>query len=98
MGWINDLLWGNTIAHTLLVLAFVIAIGVMLGKLKIAGVSLGMTMVLFVGILISHLGFHVEHHVLHFAKEFGLILFVYAVGLQVGPGFFSSFKIGRAHV
>ena len=95
MKWITDLLWENSnIAHTILVLAFVIAIGILLGKVKIKGISLGMTLVLFVGIAVSHFGFHVDHHILHFAKEFGLILFVYAVGLQVGPGFFASFRKG----
>jgi putative transport protein len=94
MNWIVDILWNNTVAHTVLLLAVVIAAGVLLGKIKIIGVSLGMTMVLFVGIAVSHFGFQVEHSILHFIREFGLILFVYAVGLQVGPGFFSSFKKG----
>jgi putative transport protein len=94
MEWINSLLWGNGIAHTILLLAFVIAVGVRLGKIKIGGVSLGITFVLFVGIAVSHFGFRAQHEVLHFIKEFGLILFVYAVGLQVGPGFFSSLKKG----
>lgn len=94
MNWISELLWGSGIAHTVLVFAFVIAIGILLGKIKIGGISLGMTLVLFVGIAVSHFGFHVNHEILHFMKEFGLILFVYAVGLQVGPGFFSSFKKG----
>lgn len=94
MDWFSQLLWGNSIAHSVMLLAFVIAVGVMLGKVKIGGVSLGMTMVLFVGITLSHFGFRMDHALLHFMKEFGLILFVYAVGLQVGPGFFSSFKKG----
>jgi len=94
MKWITDLLLENSIAHTILVLAFVIAIGILLGKIKIKGISLGITLVLFVGIAASHFGFRIDHHVLHFAKEFGLILFVYAVGLQVGPGFFASFRKG----
>ncbi|MEG2121490.1 MAG: transporter, partial [Rikenellaceae bacterium] len=94
MDWISNLLWGNSIAHSVMLLAFVIALGVMLGKVKIGGISLGMTMVLFVGITVSHFGFQLDHSVLHFMKEFGLILFVYAVGLQVGPGFFTSFKKG----
>lgn len=94
MDWFSQLLWGNSIAHSVMLLAFAIAVGVMLGKVKIGGVSLGMTMVLFVGITLSHFGFRMDHALLHFMKEFGLILFVYAVGLQVGPGFFSSFKKG----
>jgi putative transport protein len=92
MNQISELLWGTGVAHTVMLLAFVIATGVTFGRLKIGGVSLGMTMVLFVGIAMSHFGFRMEHSVLHFVREFGLILFVYAVGLQVGPGFFSSFK------
>lgn len=94
MNWINDLLWGQGIAHSVLLLAVVIALGVQLGKIKIFGISLGMTLVLFVGILMGHFGFSVDPEVLHFVKEFGLILFVFSVGMQVGPGFFSSFKQG----
>ena len=94
MNWIIDILWNNTVAHTVLLLAVVITAGVLLGKIKIGGVSPGVTMVLFVGIALSHFGFRMEHSLLHFVREFGLILFVYAVGLQVGPGFFSSFKKG----
>ncbi|MDR1169396.1 MAG: putative transporter [Prevotellaceae bacterium] len=94
MDWISNLLWNNSVAHTVLLLAFVIASGVIFGKIKIHGVSLGMAVILFVGITVSHFGFTVEHSTLHFLKEFGLILFVYAIGLQVGPGFLSSFKKG----
>jgi len=94
MDWLNDLLWGEGVAHTVLLFAFVIAIGIALGKIKIFGISLGITFVLFVGILAGHFGFEANVEVLHFMKEFGLILFVYSIGLQVGPGFFSSFKKG----
>ncbi len=94
MDWLYELLFGDGVAHTVLLLAFVIATGIMLGKIKIFGISLGMTWILFAGIAVSHFGFRVEHHTLHFVKEFGLILFVFAVGLQVGPGFFVSFKKG----
>ncbi|MDR0231930.1 MAG: putative transporter [Dysgonamonadaceae bacterium] len=94
MDWLNDLLWGEGVAHTVLLFAFVIAIGIALGKIKIFGISLGITFVLFVGILAGHFGFEANNEVLHFMKEFGLILFVYSIGLQVGPGFFSSFKKG----
>ena len=72
----------------------VIAAGIQLGKIKVFGVSLGITLVLFVGIILGHFGFTINHNVIHFFKEFGLILFVYSVGMQVGPGFFSSFKQG----
>lgn len=74
--------------------SFVIAAGIYLGKIKIAGVSLGVTFVLFVGILMGHFGYVVDAATLKFIREFGLILFIFAIGLQVGPGFFSSFKKG----
>ena len=102
MDWIQNLLWdSNSVAHIVFLYAFVIAGGVLLGKIKIFGVSLGVTFVLFTGILMGHFGFTGDTHILHFIREFGLILFVFCIGLQVGPGFFSSFKkgeIGRAHV
>ena len=94
MNWINDLLWGEGIGHSILLLSFVIAAGIQLGKIKVFGVSLGITLVLFVGIILGHFGFTINHNVIHFFKEFGLILFVYSVGMQVGQGFFSSFKQG----
>ena len=94
MNWINDLLWGEGIGHSILLLSFVIAAGIQLGKIKVFGVSLGITLVLFVGIILGHFGFTINHNVIHFFKEFGLILFVYSVGMQVGPGLFSSFKQG----
>jgi len=94
MNWINDLLWGEGIGHSILLLSFVIAAGIQLGKIKVFGVSFGITLVLFVGIILGHFGFTINHNVIHFFKEFGLILFVYSVGMQVGPGFFSSFKQG----
>ena len=94
MNWINDLLWGEGIGLSILLLSFVIAAGIQLGKIKVFGVSLGITLVLFVGIILGHFGFTINHNVIHFFKEFGLILFVYSVGMQVGPGFFSSFKKG----
>ncbi|MBQ8423312.1 MAG: putative transporter [Coprobacter sp.] len=94
MDWIQNLLTGESVAHTVILYAFVIATGVWLGKRKIFGISLGVTFVLFVGLLVAHLGQSVNRDILHFTKEFGLILFVYSIGLQVGPGFFSSFKQG----
>lgn len=94
MEWFTELLTGNSIAHAVLIYAFVIATGVMLGKIKIAGISLGVTFVLFMGILVGHFGFTVDHTVMHFIKEFGLILFIFSIGLQVGPSFFTSFKKG----
>ena len=95
MDWIQNLLWdSNSVAHIVFLYAFVIASGVLLGKIKIFGVSLGVTFVLFTGILMGHFGFTGDTHILHFIREFGLILFVFCIGLQVGPGFFSSFKKG----
>lgn len=94
MEWLKELIWGSSVAHTVLVYSLVVAIGVALGKIKVFGVSLGITFVLFAGIALGHYGFAVNHDVLEFVKDFGLILFVFAIGLQVGPGFFSSFKKG----
>lgn len=96
MEFLQDLLWpGNTsLASTLVLLSFVIAVGIYLGKIKFWGVSLGVTFVLFVGILMGHFGYEIQPEVLKFVREFGLILFIFAIGLQVGPGFFSSFKKG----
>lgn len=87
-------LWGGGVAHSVLILSLVIAAGIFAGKFKIKGISLGVTGILFIGIIFSHFGMNVDSHLLHFMKEFGLILFVYSIGLQVGPGFFSSFKQG----
>ena len=86
--------WSGGVAHSIIILALVIALGKMIGKYKFCGISLGVTWVLFVGILFSHFGMRLDPNLLHFMKEFGLILFVYSIGLQVGPGFFSSFKSG----
>ena len=94
MDWLNELIWGKGIGHSILLMSFVIAAGIQLGKIKIFGVSLGVTFVLFVGILMGHFGITIDPGVIHFFQEFGLILFVYSVGMQVGPGFFSSFKQG----
>lgn len=96
MDWITELIFpGNiSIASTLVLYSFVIAAGIFIGKIKIAGVSLGVTFVLFVGILMGHFGYEVDMNILKFVREFGLILFIFAIGLQVGPGFFSSFKKG----
>lgn len=94
MEWINNLFFGGGVAHSILLIALVVAIGIALGKIKIAGISLGITWILFVGIALSHFGMRIDPTTLHFVKEFGLILFVYSIGLQVGPSFFSSLKKG----
>jgi putative transport protein len=95
MNWLHDLFFGTGIAHSILVLAFAIALGITLGaKLKFKGMTLGITWILFCAIACSHFGMTLDPLVESFAKDFGLILFVYSIGLQVGPGFFSSFGQG----
>ncbi len=95
MNWLQDLLTNpNSIAHIVALYAFVITLGVLLGKIKFFGISLGVTFVLFAGILAGHFGFTGNPAILSFLQDFGLILFVYCIGLQVGPSFFSSFKKG----
>lgn len=94
MNWIQDTFLQPTMIQTVAVICIVCAIGVYLGKLKYKGVSLGITFVFFTGILVSHFGVVVNSDMLSFAQNFGLILFVYTLGLQVGPGFFSSLKKG----
>ncbi len=94
MEFVNTLFFGNGVAHSMIILALTVGIGVFLSRVKIAGVSFGVTWVLFVGIVLSHFGMMLDGELLHFVKEFGLILFVYSIGLQVGPSFFSSFKAG----
>ena len=94
MEWINELIFGSGIAHTVFVLALVVSIGILLGRIKIFGISLGITWILFVGIFFGHFGLAINDELLHFIKEFGLILFVFSIGMQVGPSFFSSFKEG----
>ena len=84
----------SSIAHILLVYAFVISLGLALGRIRIFGVSLGVTFVLFVGLAVGHFGIAIEPHVLGFLRDFGLILFIFFIGLQVGPSFFSSFRSG----
>ncbi len=96
MEWLLELLQpGNvTLAASVLLYSFVIFAGVYLGKIKLFGVSLGVTFVLFVGIFMGHWGYTVQKDTLHFLREFGLILFIFSIGIQVGPSFFSSFKEG----
>lgn len=84
----------TSIASTLVLYSFVIAAGIYLGKIKFFGVSLGVTFVLFVGIVLGQIGYTVDPNTLKFVRELGLILFIFSIGLQVGPGFFSSFKHG----
>ena len=90
--------WGGGVAHSVLILSLVISIGLCLGKIRVANISLGLTWVLFIGIVFGHFCLNLDEHLLHFLKEFGLILFVYSIGLQAGPGFFSSFRKGGARL
>ncbi|MBQ9399970.1 MAG: putative transporter [Bacteroidales bacterium] len=90
----GSLFTGTGIAHSILLFAFVIGLGLLLGRFKIKGISIGSTWILFVGIIVSHFGLRCNPTVLQFMKDFGLILFVFSIGLQVGPGFFASFKKG----
>ena len=95
MDWlINLFTQQNSVAHIVLLFSIVIAVGVLLGKIKICGISLGVTFVLFAGIIAGHVGFTAPVDILTFIQDFGLILFVFMIGLQVGPGFFESFKKG----
>lgn len=95
MDWLSNLFFGTGIAHSIFVLALAISVGIFLGaKLKIKGITLGITWILFCAIACSHFGMTLDPLVESFAKDLGLILFVYSIGLQVGPGFFSSFGKG----
>ncbi len=92
MNWLSELFTQDSVAHTVLIYGLVIAIGVTLGKVKVFNISLGITWVLFVGIIASHFHLLINKEVEHFVREFGLILFVYSIGLQVGPGFIASLR------
>jgi len=92
MEWLKELFTGETVAHSLLILALVAASGVLLGSFKIKGVGLGIAGVLFTGLAFGHYGFHINKEVMEFVREFGLILFVYTIGMQVGPGFVASLR------
>lgn len=95
MDWIINLFTNTeSIAHIAILYAIVIAVGILLGKIKIGGISLGVTWVLFAGIVAGHIGFTAPKDTVTFVQDFGLILFVFCIGLQVGPGFFESFKKG----
>lgn len=94
MEWLYSLFIDHTPLQAVIVLSVIIAVGLGLGKIKVLGVSLGVTFVFFVGILAGHLGFSIDPQMLQYAQSFGLVLFVYELGLKVGPGFFSSFRSG----
>lgn len=92
MTWLIDLFTKPSVAQQVIAIALTASIGLMVGKIKVKGISLGGAGALFVGILLGHLGLRVEGNVLHFIQEFGLILFVYTIGMQVGPGFMDSIR------
>ncbi len=94
MTFIENMFFGSGIAHSIFIFAIVIAIGTLLSKIKIGGISLGSTWILFAGIAVSHFGMVVPGDILGFARDFGLTLFVFSIGLQIGPGFFSSLRQG----
>jgi putative transport protein len=92
MHWLSELIHGHTVAHAVLVLCGVIATGIALGHIRFFGITLGIAGVLFSGLLFAHFGLTIEHELLEFCREFGLILFVFTIGLHVGPSFFASFR------
>lgn len=94
MDWLNSVFVEHSALQAVIILSIICALGLALGKIKVWGVSLGVTFVFFIGILAGHLGLSLDSNMLNYAESFGLILFVYALGLQVGPGFFSSFRKG----
>lgn len=94
MNWITDIFTGNTFTQAALVLSLICACGLAMGKIKIFGVSLGVTFVFFAGIFAGHFGLSMDPQMLLFAQNFGLVIFIYSLGVQVGPGFFASFKKG----
>lgn len=94
MDWLYSLFVEHSALQAVIVLSLISAIGLGLGKIRVAGISLGVTFVFFMGILAGHLGLSIDANMLNYAESFGLIIFVYALGLQVGPGFFSSFRKG----
>lgn len=94
MEWLNSLFFEHSALQAVIVMAIIIAAGLGLGKIRICGISLGVTCVFFAGILAGHWGLSINPDMLIYAESFGLVLFVYELGLQVGPGFFSSFRQG----
>jgi len=92
MTWLFELVTHESVAHSILIIAFVVGVGIAIGKIKIFGINIGIAGVLFAGIAAAHFNIIVNKEVLEFLRDFGLILFVYSIGLQVGPGFFASLK------
>ena len=94
MDWLYSLFVEHSALQAVVVLSLISAIGLGLGKIHICGISLGVTFVFFAGIIAGHFGLSIDSQMLNYAESFGLVIFVYALGLQVGPGFFSSFRTG----
>ena len=94
MDWINSVFLSHSSLQAVIVLSIICAVGLALGKVKIFGVSLGVTFVFFMGIVAGHIGITVDQNMLVYAENFGLVLFIFTLGMQVGPGFFSSFRKG----
>ncbi|CDD81909.1 MULTISPECIES: putative transporter [Mediterranea] len=94
MEWISTTILEHSALQAVIIISLISAIGLALGRIRVLGVSLGVTFVFFMGILAGHLGISIDSQMLNYAESFGLVLFVYALGLQVGPGFFSSFRTG----
>ena len=92
MKWLENYAAANPVAYSILLISLVAVVGLGFASIKIRGVGLGVTGVLFAGLIFGHFGFHLEHHTLEFLREFGLILFVFTIGLQIGPGFFASLR------
>lgn len=94
MQWISDLFFTHTALQAVIIISVIIAVGLAFGKIRICGISLGVTFVFFAGILAGHIGLSIDPVILHYTENLGLVLFVYELGLKVGPGFFSSFRKG----
>ena len=94
MNWINEVFLSHSALQAVIILSIICAVGLALGKVRILGVSLGATFVFFIGIVAGHLGITIDEGVLYYVENFGLVLFIFTLGLQVGPGFFSSFRKG----
>ena len=92
MNIIHSLFLEHSALQAIIILSLISAAGITLGKIKLFGISLGVTFVFFIGILTGHFGLSIDANMLHYAESFGLVIFVYALGLQVGPGFFSSLR------
>ena len=98
MEWLRGLFVEQSVIQAVVVISLITAIGLILGRIRILGISLGVTFVFFVGILAGHLGLAIDPNMLNYAESFGLIIFVYALGLQVGPSFFGSFRKGKSYL